>query len=97
MIEDAKRRKLENMKQFREMQVELDRVTKLQRQIESGQVDAKDQINKDYPRKIPTGQDQDIYVEYIQPDATPKYHLQQNTQDHASMLDKFIGNLSPTS
>jgi hypothetical protein len=29
MIEDAKRRKLENMKQFREMQVELDRVTKL--------------------------------------------------------------------
>jgi len=29
MIEDAKRRKLENMKEFREMQVELDRVTKL--------------------------------------------------------------------
>jgi hypothetical protein len=29
MIEDAKRRKLENMKQFREMQNELDRVSKL--------------------------------------------------------------------
>ena len=36
MIEDAKRRKLDNMRQFREMQSEIDRVEKLQRQVMSG-------------------------------------------------------------